>query len=216
MPEDNKTDWLLLNEATDLFSRSYIPEQLFDEILKSGRVRLYGKPPFPASAWRADPIEHLLARVRKVRISALLNEITLCLYPESGDETGIAGQFSLVPGAPLLSLSEWFVKFTGVRVDRARLIEEAEAAGFRIVDPPGPQKRADYKPALEQFIDNLPPDTNMSNDAIAGQFIAHIETLKNSGESVPRRLPQRRNIEVQVEKLRKRIRCRRRAPTNSN
>jgi hypothetical protein len=144
MPENIILNWLPLNEAADLFSQSCIP-QLFDDLLKSGRVKLYGKPPFQLSGspWLADPIEHFLPRVRNVRIDVWSNAITLDLLPDSGWEREIAEQFALVSGA--LIPSEWSVKFTGVRVDRASLFEEAEANGFNIRAEPKPAKSTDDK-----------------------------------------------------------------------
>jgi hypothetical protein len=77
---------------------------------------------------------------------------------------------------------------------------------------PPRQTRLGYRPWLEAFLDNLPFDTAISTDAIAGQFIAHIGALRAAGKPVPSRLAQRRNIEVQVSKLWPKIQARRARP----
>jgi hypothetical protein len=74
---------------------------------------------------------------------------------------------------------------------------------------PTRQTRLGYRPWLEAFLDRLPLDTTISDEAIAGQFMAHVGALKAAGEPAPSRLPQRRNIEVQVSKLWRQIRTRR-------
>jgi len=90
-----------------------------------------------------------------------------------------------------------------------------QAAG-RDTETPTRQTRLAYLPWLETFLDGLPLDTAISDEAIAGQFIAHVEALKEAGKPGPSRLPQKRNIEVQVSKLWPKVRARRaRAARNS-
>jgi hypothetical protein len=79
-------------------------------------------------------------------------------------------------------------------------------------DPARRLQRAAYKPQLEGFIDQLPADNALSDDAVAGQFMAHVDGLRARGELVQPRLPQRRNIEIQVAKLRRKVTARRARP----
>jgi hypothetical protein len=76
-------------------------------------------------------------------------------------------------------------------------------------EAPTRQTRRAYLPWLETFLDGLALDTVISDETIAGRFIAHIAALRTSGEPAPSRLPQRRNIEVQVSKLWPKVRERR-------
>jgi hypothetical protein len=71
------------------------------------------------------------------------------------------------------------------------------------------RSRLAYLPWLETFLDGLPLNTAISDGAIAGQFITHVQVLKASGKPAPNHLPQRRNIDVQVSKLWPKVRRRR-------
>jgi hypothetical protein len=98
----------------------------------------------------------------------------------------------------------------------AAAAQRTEAADLTITAPAemspessggGPRKRGGYIPLLEAFLDRVPEPTGMSNDALADQFMRQIENMKRRGKTVPR-LPQRRYIEVQVEKLLPKVRAR--------
>lgn len=93
--------------------------------------------------------------------------------------------------------------------------DQSAGAAHEAGGTPKWQTRLGYLPWLETFLDNLPLETKISDDAIAGRFIADIAALKEAGKPVPSRLPQRRNIEVQVSKLWPKIQARRTRPTNS-
>ena len=140
--------WIPLNEAATRCERSYIWSDPLEDILRSGRVPVRGK----RSGYAADPIENLLRRVSHPpaprdpldRIAAIglassvsfwsaLNQITLRpdarllredrqLAAELGDQ--FAGQ---IPG--ILPSS---VTFTDVVVHWPKLVDELQAAGFKI------------------------------------------------------------------------------------
>lgn len=211
MPDILEARWLLLKEAADLFSQHHIPASALRDILKIGLVPLRGRR--IGFGFGAEPIDHLLPRMKTGRVAILLfsNEIELWLDSASADEQAIAKQFASYPA--ILLPSDWFLKFTDVRAYRSKLIEEAEAAGFTfakatsaLAESPGSSaKRGAYFPFLDRFLDGVSDSTGMSNDAIAGNFMFEIDAMKASGEPVPK-LPARRYIEIQVEKRLPKIR----------
>jgi hypothetical protein len=81
-------------------------------------------------------------------------------------------------------------------------------ASLTFAVPAGAQKRGAYVPRLEEFLDQFPENTGISNAAIANKFIEKIKALKARGEAVPD-LPRPRYIENQVEKLLPKLRRRR-------
>jgi hypothetical protein len=164
-----------------------------------------GVQPVPAKLWAGYPWPWFEVRAVRPRGN-----------PQFREHTADGSDIGPVFANPTLATAD-----IGPRLDsadretpRAGLASD-EGAG-RTTDnstrAPTRQTRLGYRPWLEAFLDRLPLDTTISDEAIAGQFIAHVGELKAAGKPTPSRLVQRRNIEVQVSKLWPKIRARRARP----
>jgi hypothetical protein len=82
-------------------------------------------------------------------------------------------------------------------------------------DDASAQTRCRYTAILERALDELPADTCISTEAMTRLSIARIREWEAAGEQVPR-LPARRYVEIQVEKLWRKIRSRKIHAQRSN
>ena len=177
--------WLPLKEAAARWQRSGIWSDALNDVLRSGRVPVRGK----RSGYAADPMEELLRRLSRPpaprdpldRLAAgdpasrvsfwpALNQIILRpdswllrndreLAAELGDE--FAGQ---IPGILPLSIT-----FTDVVVHWPKLVEELQAAGFRI-RLPRRKPASSIAVASQPAADNHLPRARLRDDELRSWF----------------------------------------------